>query len=133
MDKRFIQKVDWFALRVIAIGCLLIITASLYHTSFNGYLKLSKESWDCIWAVSQEGLLIYSFSLVIILSYGKIKTFFKYVLIPYCILKVIYHLSCYAGIYLISIETWEDIFSYLCPVICLIGIILIVLKGKDNG
>jgi glucan phosphoethanolaminetransferase (alkaline phosphatase superfamily) len=130
-----LKKVDWFAMRVITIGSLLIILASLYHTSFNGFLNISEKLWDCAWAISQDGLLLFSFILVVILSYGVIKKFFKYVLIPICVVRLIYHLSSYFGLFLIDPEKWENLWSYLCVIVFVVGFVycIIVLKDKSYG
>jgi len=102
------------------------IAISLYHVSHEGYLGLTDAQWGSVWAISENGLSLSLCFIISVYSCGVLRIISKYVLIPYFIIKLIYHFSCYSGIILLSEEIWGVIWSYIlvslltvCLIYCL--------------
>jgi hypothetical protein len=125
------MKVDWFEIGVISL-CLLFVTAiSLYHISYNGYLGISENGWSTIWAVAENGFSLFLCVLVANAIQGTIRKLFNWIFVPYFALKLIYHVSCYSGIYLLSKEIWEFIWSFVL-VFMIIGSLLYCFNLTRN-
>ncbi|HUX57088.1 MAG TPA: hypothetical protein VMV77_08945 [Bacteroidales bacterium] len=127
------RKVNMIEMVEVVSILLFAIVISLYHISYEGYLGLSDKSWAVVWALSVNGLLL-TFALIICsLTIGVLKMVCKWVLIPYFILKLIYHISCFAGIYLLSLETWSIIWSFALVGLIITGLIACVniMKNVD--
>ncbi len=123
-------KIDIVESVVIVICLIFIIAMSFYHISFNGYLGIGEKTWDVIWAFSENGLLLFMSYLISMLTAGVLRMFFQWIFIPYFSLKLIYHLSCYSGIYLFSPQVWGNIWSVVLVFIFLIFLILILIKKR---
>lgn len=120
------KKIDWFEFTVISI-CLLFATAiSLYHISFDGYLGLTEAQWSTVWAVAENGFSLFLCYLVAQSTAGIIKVLFNWLFIPYFALKLVYHVSCYSGIYLLSKDIWEIIWSFILALMIITNLILCV-------
>ena len=116
-----VKKFDWLDLIIVA-GCLLfMIGISAYHVSYNGYLSLSNKDWKLVWVVSENFLSLWMCFIIGLFTGGIIKLVFKKILIPYFILKLIYHFSCYSGIYVFSVKTWELIWSFILVGLFVVG------------
>jgi hypothetical protein len=107
------RKVDTIELIAVVVCLLFAIAISLYHLSYEGYLGLSESSWGTVWAISENG---FSLSLVTMIGIGVylsevIRKIFKFVFIPYFILKLIYHYSCYSGKILLPEDSWRNVWS----------------------
>jgi hypothetical protein len=112
--------------KIGVIICLLFaIVISFYHLSYDGYLGLNDSQWGSIWAIAENGFSLTICILISLLSKGILKSIFKYLFIPYFIIKLVYHFSCYSGIYLFSKNYWEWIWSIIC-IVCFIVSILII-------
>ena len=126
------STIDWFEL-IVVVGCLLFaITISLFHLSFPGWLSLSDESWGIVWAVGENGLSLFMCIILSIVLSGKMRLLFRYVLIPYFILKLVYYISCYSGIVFCSVAMWENIWSAMCVGLLILGLLycLIVIRKR---
>ena len=111
-------------LELIAVmGCLLFaIAISSYHISFDGYLGIGERTWGLIWAIGENGFALSLCGLVLVYSVGWISRLMKFVFIPYFAFKLIYHISCYSGVYLFSPHTWETIWSYVLVLLFIVSI-----------
>ncbi len=107
----------------VALGLLFMIVISLYHVSFDGYLGLSEKSWGTVWAIAENGFSLLLCGIVILNTYGVMKIVFKWVFVPYFVLKLIYHISCYSGIYLFSVDTWEVIWGYVLAILFVVMLV----------
>jgi len=59
------RKVDLIETLIVIVCSIFIVTLSLYHMSFNGYLGLSEKTWGLIWSLSENGLMLtLSFILI---------------------------------------------------------------------
>lgn len=126
------RKVDLFEVLII-VGCLLFtIAISLYHLSFDGYLGLSATFWDAEWSIAENGLLLFLSFIVLLLTSGIIKNAFRYVLMPYFALKLVYQFSCYSGIYFWSTQVWENIWSCVLIIQIVLGIVYCLIKVRKG-
>jgi hypothetical protein len=108
---------------VIVTLCIVSsILLSFYHMSYDGYLGISGKTWDILWAISENALALISSIIIFLFTYGAIKKLFLF-FIPYFIVRLIYHISCYSGIYLFSRKKWELIWGGICAIIILLGLI----------
>jgi hypothetical protein len=117
------KKTDLIEIVPVAVCLLFAIAISLYHVSFEGYLGLSLKSWQSVWAVSENGFSLALCGLVLIYSTGVLNKLIKFVFIPYFALKLIYHFSCYSGVYLWSTGTWESIWSYVLVILFIVSLV----------
>lgn len=124
------KKVDLLEVLII-VGCLLFMVAiSLYHLSFNGYLGLSATFWDMEWSVAENGLFLFLTWIISILTFEVVRNVFRYILMPYFFLKLVYQFSCYSGIYLFSKQTWESIWSVILVCLILLGITYVIIMRR---
>jgi hypothetical protein len=126
------KKTDLIEIVPVAVCLLFAIAISLYHVSFEGYLGLSLKFWRSVWAISENGFSLALCVLVLIYSSGILNKLIKFVFIPYFALKLIYHLSCYSGIYLFSVDTWESIWSYVLVILFIVSLVycLILIRKR---
>jgi hypothetical protein len=127
------MRLDWFEIAIISI-CLLFVTAiSLYHISYPGYLKLTEAQWATVWAVAENGFCLTLCFLVSQLTGGGLKLLFKWLLIPYFVLKLVYYFSCYSGVHLFTVQLWEYIWSFVLVFMIIGGLIICLnLTRKRN-
>ena len=74
-------KFEKFEVLLIALCLLFTLVISNYHLSWNGYLGLSQERWDTIWAIFENGFSLLLCLIIIIFSYGAIRKLFKFIFI----------------------------------------------------
>ena len=97
---------DVIGLIVVSVCCLFAIAISSYHV-FGDHSK----KWNIIWAIAENGVLFTIGLYVSYLTEGFIKVFFKWVFAPYALIKLIYDVSCFAGIFLLPPTVWEFLWS----------------------
>lgn len=126
------RKIDLIEIVPIALCMLFAIAISLYHVSFEGYLGLSERTWGAVWAIAENGFSIMLCWMISIYAIGVTRLLFRWVFIPYFILKLIYHFSCYSSIYLLAKESWRNIWSVLCVCLLIVSIVycLILIKKR---
>jgi len=134
------KKKYWITFGAISIVTSFIILLCLYNFSDDkGYLGISQDSWNTIWGISQSGLSLSLCGIVILMSYGlillRIMRPFIYCLIPYFIAVLVYVVSCYSGSYLLAPEQWENLWSWICVIVMLIGLIFCfyIIKKKNHA
>jgi len=132
------KKKYWITFSIISVIISFIILLCLYNFSDDkGYFGISQDSWNTIWGISQSGLSLSLCGIVILMSYGLIlsrliRIFIYCTLIPYFITALIYFVSCYSGSYLLAPEQWETVWSWICVIVMLSGLIFCfyILKKK---
>ena len=122
--KAYDKKVFWIVLTSI----ILLIITTLYNVSRDGMFGLSAAQWNIAWAISENGMLLLFSILQGMTKIGIIRYVFRWVFIPLFTVKLIYHISCFAGVYLLSPHTWEVIWSFACGAAILTGVILLIKK-----
>jgi hypothetical protein len=127
------KKIDWLEIGIVVIGLILSIAFCSYHVSFNGYLGLTTSQWKLEWATSQNLFSLFMVILIVIAYSGTIHCFFKYVFAPYFIIKLLYHISCYSGLYLFSPQVWEVIWSFIIVALIGIGLIYCIQLIRKGG
>lgn len=128
---KMLKKIDWVEFGFVLGGLIFAIAICYYHISFDGYLNLSNEVWGSIWAISENGLSLLMSLALVIFAYGALKKFFGILLIYFSV-KLIYHFSCYSKIYICSKEIWEQIWSYLCVGLFVIGLLYFIYIIQKN-
>ena len=117
---------------ITLIACLVFaIVISLYHLKGADSLK-----WLKIWEIAENGLLLTMSLYIAYLSEGFMKIFFRWVFPPYFIVKLVYHLSCYVGIYIMSPARWEQLWSGIVVAFLLTGLVFTIIRftnGEING
>ena len=126
------KRISLIEIVPIVLCLLFAIAISLYHVSFDGYMGLSEKFWGTIWAVAENGFSLLLCGIVIINTSGMIAKMFQWVFVPYFILKLIYHISCYSGLYLFSVDTWEAVWSSVLVILFVIALIytLILIRKR---
>jgi hypothetical protein len=127
-----VKRINWFEFGFISICMLFIVAISLYHISYDGYLKLPESTWNTIWAIAENGFSLTLCALIVILTAGILRLTFKWVFIPYFILKLIYHISCYAKVYLLSETTWEYIWSIVLVLIIIASLTYCLILTRKS-
>lgn len=117
------KRIDMIEGFFVIMSMLFVIAISLYHVSFNGYLGLSDSTWGTIWAISENGFSLMLCSIIVLNTSGMIRQLFSKVFIPYFVLKLVYHISCYSGLYLFKVKTWENIWSTVLVLLFVISFI----------
>jgi len=118
-----VKKVDILEFLVVILSLLFIFVISAYHLSYNGFEGLTTKQWNVIWAIAENSISLLMASLVSIYSgVGTIRLLFKWIFIPYFIIKLIYHYSAFGQIYIISEKWWENIWSFICTFLLTIGV-----------
>lgn len=116
---------------VVIMICLLFVMAiSLYHVSSDGYLGLSEKSWYYVWIISENGLLLTMSFLMLLYSTCVIRKMFSYLFIPYFSLKLIYHFTCIAGIYVLSPAVWESVWVIILILLVIAALIFIITNSR---
>ena len=128
-----VQKIDWIEFLVVAVALFFATALCLFHISDEGYLGLKSYQWDMIWAVSENGLTLWMSIIIVMLSGGIIKNVFKYIFIPYFILKMYYHIRCYSNVHMLK-DRWEDIWSVACVLLLVVGMscCLLLIRRRTN-
>jgi hypothetical protein len=122
------KKLNMIELISYVISLLFALAISLYHVSYDGYLGLSESTWGSVWALSENGFSLTLCVIVFLFTFGILRSLFKYVFIPYFTLKLIYHISCYSGIYICSPDTWIYIWSSVCVLLFICGLTILLIK-----
>lgn len=129
------RSFDLLEFTLITIPMVFLTILSLYHLSHEGYLGLSEKMWGLIWAISENGLAITMSIIISILAYGIIKIFFRWVLVPYFLLRLLYHITCYTGWFMWSEAKWANVWSIVLIIFILLALVyciyLIKLKNVD--
>jgi hypothetical protein len=119
---------------ITVVTCLLFaVVISLYHVSSDGFMGLTSGQWGVVWAISENGLSLVMSFLISLLTVGIVKIMFKWLFVPYFALKLIYHISCYSGIYLLSKRSWEFVWSFIIVsfIVFAVGYCLFLIKKKN--
>ena len=126
------KKIDMIEIVPVALCLLFAIAISLYHVSFDGYLGLSEKFWSAVWAISENGFSLVLCFIVSLYSIGATKILFQYVFLPYFGLKLVYHFSCYSGLYLLPENTWVSIWSIVLVLLFIasLGYCLILIRKR---
>jgi hypothetical protein len=121
-------------IELIAIaGCLLFAVAiSLYHLSYPGFLGLSCKAWNLVWAIAENGFSLLLCTITAWLTTGSMRFMFTWIAAAYFPIKILYHISCYSGVYLFSKEGWECIWSIEVVLLLLIGLICCAIYIKND-
>jgi hypothetical protein len=119
-----IKKLDIFENIVMVICLIFVIAMCLFHISYDGYLGISQAKWETIWAISINGFTLFIIILIANLTVGYFSRFFSYILIPYFAVKLIYDFSVFSGVYIISPEWWERVWSWILPLL----LVLLLIK-----
>jgi hypothetical protein len=61
-------------------------------------------------------------------SFGFIQKLFRFVFVPYFGIKLIYQFSRLSGVYFCTPEKWEVIWSIICVIMFIFGLIIILIK-----
>ncbi len=116
------KKTDLIEIISVTLCLIFAIAISLYHVSFNGYLGLSDKFWGSLWAISENG---FALTLSLIISFyfsGVMRVIFRYVFVPYFVLKLVYHFSCYSGIYLMNEKSWSNLWGVVLVILFIVGL-----------
>lgn len=117
---------------ITALVLFFAIVISSYHLSYDGFLGLSERAWALVWAVSENGMMILLSSFLALMTTVPSKNIFKFVLIPYFAVKIIYHISCYSGVVFMSEQGWSRLWSIILVALLIITIFVCrtLLKKK---
>ena len=121
------RQKEKIGLITLIVSLIFAIVISLYHLTGD-----DSKLWSALWALSENGLLLTLSLYAAYLSEGFMKVFFQWVLPPYFIIKLMYHLSCYVGIYLISPEAWSVLWSGIAASYLACGAICCLIKFSQN-
>jgi hypothetical protein len=123
-----LKKIDMIEFIAIVICLIFAIAITLYHVSYSGYLGLSEKAWSLVWALSENGLSLTMCVIIGVYFSGTIGKLFRWLFIPYFSLKLIYHISCYSGIYLLSKGMWSNLWSAVLVLIFIVGLFMVFIK-----
>jgi hypothetical protein len=125
-----VKKIDWIEF-FGAVAWLLSLTAlSLYQMSDVGILKLSNEVRGSVWAFAENSLCLTLVILGILYFPGFLRLL-AWASAPYFLIKMVYHFSCYSGLYLLPKEKWQNLWAYIsvfCLILSLLYIIYLIRK-----
>jgi hypothetical protein len=121
------KKIKWIEFFTIISCIIFAIAISLFHLSSNGEDGLTPAKWGVIWTISENGLAISLCLMISFLVEGLIKIIFRWVFIPYFAIKLLYHISCYSGIYFLPIIVWSWIWTIELIVWLIITFILCII------
>lgn len=123
-----VKKYNWSEIMIVLITMIFIVAISTYHSSYNGKFSLSLSDWNTLGMITLNLFILFIVWLVGYITSGIIRITF-WGLVPYFIVKLIYHISCELGIYLKSKEWWESLFSTICIVTIICILVIIILKS----
>jgi hypothetical protein len=130
------NKVDVLEISAITLSLLFILVISQYHISYEGFRGLTENQWNRVWVIAENSLNLTMSTLITILAgSGLIRLMFKYIFIPYFIVKLIYQCSMFFQIYIVSKEWWESIWSFICVSLLTIGVfycLRLIRKYRKN-
>ena len=116
-----LKNLDLFEILVKVICLCFVLSMSLFHISYDGYLGMTQKTWNIIWAISIDGFTLTLIIIIANLTSDSLSSFFNQILIPYFVLKLVYDFSVFSSIYLISPERWEIIWSWILPVLIVLS------------
>lgn len=111
---------------VIALILIFAVVICLYHNSERTI------QMDKLWVIAENGLQLVMSLFISFLTVGFVKIFFRWVLAPYFVTKLVYHFSCFASIYILPVKVWSDIWSALCVAVMLAGLIYCLILYKSR-
>jgi hypothetical protein len=128
------KKNDWIEFSLVTSCLLFAMMISLYHISHEGYLGLTENQWGVIWGIAENILSLVMCIIIGRNTIGEVKNLFRWLFIPYFSLKIIYHFSCFSGIYFLAKSSWETIWSYAVVIILLSAMFycLILTRRKND-
>lgn len=126
------KKYDLIEIYSVAICLLFAIAISLYHISFDGYLGLSETNWNVVYTICNNGFSIALCNIIILYGSSLMRKIMLIVFIPYFVVRLIYHFSCYSGVYLLAKGTWENIWSVILVILILMGLVYCLQLIKGN-
>ena len=126
------RRYDMIEVYSVAICMTFAVAISLYHVSFDGYLGLSDKFWGAVWAISENGFAMFLCILISTYFSGTIQKIFRYVFVPYFALKLIYHFSCYSGIYITSERAWESLWIVVVVLLFVVSLIYCLFLIRRN-
>jgi hypothetical protein len=132
-NKKKINLIDWSEIIMVSVCLIFAVIMSLYHISYNNYLGISERTWNVVWAVAQDGFSVALCIIISLLSVDIMKIVFRWVFIPYFLIKLIYDFSCFSGNYFLSKSTWVDIWSIVIVVIIMIGAVFCLIKLNSDA
>jgi hypothetical protein len=109
-----VKRLKLFDVICVIIPLLFVVTISYYHISYDGYLGLSSKQWGIDWALSENCLLLFTVVIIGYLSKKIVRWIYWGLLAPLFFIKLIYHLSCYSGLILLTPDIWEEFWSMVC-------------------
>lgn len=107
---------------------MFAIVISLYHVAGS-----ETKLWSALWALSENSLLLTMSLYIAYLSEGFIKVFFRWAFPPYFVIKLVYHISCYVGFYLMPPEAWSVLWSGIAVSGLLAGIIYCLILSQNES
>lgn len=113
---------------ITLIACLVFaIVISIYHVA-----GTETKLWSALWALSENSLMLTMSLYIAYLSEGFLKVFFRWAFPPYFMIKLVYHISCYVGIYLMSPEKWAVLWSGIAVSGLLVGLIYCLILSQNE-
>jgi hypothetical protein len=120
------KKRDKIEVIVIALCGIFAVTMALYHILGTDFLRR-------VWIFTDNGLPLVMSLFISYVTVGFLKIFFRWVLPPYFITKLIYHFSCVTGFYIMSPQLWELLWSIIAVDVLVTGLIFCIIKYIRNG
>jgi hypothetical protein len=127
-----LKNLDWFEALVKIVCLVFIFSMCLFHISYDWYLGIKQATWETIWAISINGFTLVILILISNLTIGHLSYFFRWILVPYFVLKLVYDFSVFSSIYLISPERWENIWSWFLPALIVLSSIRWLYKTQKR-
>jgi hypothetical protein len=126
---RKIKNIELIAI----VSCLIFAVAiSLYHLSYGGYLGLSLNAWYLIWALAENGFSLSLCAIIGSLTTGLLQFIFRWLFVPYFAIKLLYHISVYGQVYIISGSAWNWLWSFELVILILVGLFCCVIYLKTE-
>jgi len=122
------KRKEKIGLITLIASLIFAIVISLYHVA-----GTETKLWSALWALSENSLLLIMSLYIAYLSSGFMKVFFRWAFPPYFVIKLVYHVSCYIGIYLMSPEAWSVLWSGIAVSGLLTGLIYCLILSQNEN
>lgn len=116
---------------IIILPILFIGLVSVYYV----YSDKFSFCWDAYW-VTLHDICIALLSIIIVKEYqdDKVKSVFKWIMVPYISFKSIYDILCFTNLTIFTVETWDKfwkiVFLLVATIFCLI--LFFKINGKTQ-
>jgi hypothetical protein len=124
------KKGDWIENLILILPVIFLAIISVWHA----FGKIGVQPWSAIYFLSNHLFVIYLASIIYFtVGIIELQKIMKFLVIPYFVLKIIYQILIWVGVYMGSEKLWEHIWSLILVFIIFFAAILLWKSSKETN